>query len=295
MFFFILLSKIPFWLLYRVSDVFYFFMYYFPGYRKKIVKENLIKSFPSKNKKEINLLAKGFYSNLADLTLETLKIPAIKKPDMQKHVKILNMHKIHSYLDKQQSVIVLTGHQCNWEWLLLASSLECRYPIDAVYKPMQISFLNNLFINFRSKFGARPLAMKEVYRSVVRNKEEVRVIAMVADQTPAHSEIQYFTTFMNQNTAFFVGADKIARHTDYPVLFLDMKRIKRGYYEAEFHVLKEASFDDTKFGLIESYARMLENSINKNPSDWLWSHRRWKHQFMKIRRKGIKEERSKEE
>ncbi len=295
MFFFILLSKIPFWLLYRLSDVFCFFMCYFPGYRKKIVKENLIKSFPTKNKKEINSLTKDFYSNLSDLTLETLKIPTLRKQDLQTRVKILNMDRIHAYLDKAQSVLVLTGHQCNWEWLLLACSIECRYPIDAVYKPLQINFLDKLFINLRSKFGARPLAMKEVYRSVVRNKNEVRVVAMVADQTPAHSEIQYFTSFMNQNTAFFVGADKIARHTNYPVLFLDMKRIKRGYYEAEFQLLKEAPFDTTKFGVIESYARILESSINKNPSDWLWSHRRWKHQFMKIRRKGVEEDRSKEE
>jgi KDO2-lipid IV(A) lauroyltransferase len=295
MFFFILLSKIPFWLLYKVSDVFYFFMYYFPGYRKKVVKENLRKSFPTKNKKEISFLSKEFYSNLADLTLETLKIPDMKKDDVQERIKIMNMDLIHSYLDKGSSVIVLTGHQCNWEWLLLASSIECRYPIDAVYKPLQINFLDKLFIEMRSKFGAKPLAMKDVYRSVVRNKNEARVIAMVADQTPAHSEIQYFTNFMNQNTAFFVGADKIARHTAYPVLFLDMKRVKRGYYEAELHLLKEAPFDNTKFGVIESYARILENSINKNPSDWLWSHRRWKHQNMKIRRKRTEEDRSKEE
>jgi KDO2-lipid IV(A) lauroyltransferase len=289
MFFFILLSKIPFWLLYRVSDVLYFFMYYFPGYRKKVVKENLRKSFPAKNKKEINLLSKGFYSNLADLTFETLKIPSIEKQELQKRVKIVNMTLLHSYLDKGLSTIVLTGHQCNWEWLLLASSVECRYPIDAVYKPLQINFLDKLFIGLRSKFGARPLAMKDVYRSVVRNKNEVRVLAMVADQTPAHSEIQYFTDFMNQNTAFFVGADKIARHTSYPVLFLDMKRVKRGYYEAEFYLLNETPFDQHKFGVIESYARTLENSIHEKPSDWLWSHRRWKHQFMKIRRKGVEE------
>jgi len=130
-----------------------------------------------------------------------------------------------------------------------------------------------------------PLAMKDVYRTVIRNKDASRILAMVADQTPAHSEIQYFTSFLNQNTAFFVGADKIARHTGYPVFFFEMRRLRRGYYEATFHKLSEAPFDVNKFGVIESYARILENAIIGSPSDWLWSHRRWKHQDMKIKRR----------
>ncbi|HSZ25834.1 MAG TPA: lysophospholipid acyltransferase family protein, partial [Cytophagaceae bacterium] len=216
MFFFVLVSKLPFWFLYRISDFFYFLMYYFPGYRKRVVLENLRKSFPTKSSKEIHTLAKLFYSNLADLTVETLKILTLKKADMKKRVKVINMSLVHSYLDNSSSVIVLTGHQCNWEWLLLSCSIECNYPIDAVYKPLHIDFLDKLFIKMRSRFGANPLAMKDVYRSIIRNKNEIRVIAMVADQTPAHSEIQYFTNFLHQNTAFFVGADKIARFTKYP-------------------------------------------------------------------------------
>ncbi len=285
MFFFILLSKLPLWLLYRVSDVLYFLMYYFPGYRKKVVRDNLRNSFPGKTEKEYSVLAKKFYMNLTDLSMETLKILDLSKESILKRVTIKNMDLLHAYLDKGESVIVLTGHQCNWEWLLLASSVECRYPIDAVYKPLHLEFMDRLLLRMRSRFGARPLAMKDVYRSIVRNKGEARVLAMVADQTPAHSEIQYFTDFLNQHSAFFVGADKIARHTGYPVVFLDMKRIKRGYYEAEFKLIQEAPFDENNFGVIEAYARLLEKSILQKPSDWLWSHKRWKHQEMKIKRR----------
>jgi KDO2-lipid IV(A) lauroyltransferase len=291
MLFFILFSKIPFWFVYRMSNLLYFLMFYFPGYRKKIVFENIKKSFPGKTEKEVKEIARKFYLNLTDLTVETLKIPSIDKSAVKDRVRITNMEVLHSYLDKGISVIVLTGHQCNWEWLLLAGSIDCKYPIDAVYKPLHIKFLDKLFIEMRSRFGANPVAMKDVYRSVIRNKGNARALAMVADQTPAHSEIQYFTNFMNQNTAFFVGADKIARHTGFPVFFFDMKRIKRGYYEATFHKVKEAPFDENKFSVIESYARMLESSIKENPSDWLWSHRRWKHQFIKIKRNKKEEER----
>ncbi len=285
MFFFILISKLPLWLLYKVSGLLYVLMYYFPGYRKKVVIGNLKKSFPDKTKREINGLAKKFYMNLTDLSMETLKILDLSKESIVKKVHIKNMSLLHSYLDKGQSVIVLTGHQCNWEWLLLASSVTCRYPIDAVYKPLHIQFMDQLLFRMRSRFGARPLAMKEVYRSIVRHKGEARVLAMVADQTPAHSEIQYFTTFMNQSSAFFVGADKIARHTGYPVFFLDMKRVKQGCYESEFQLIKEAPFDERNFGVIEEYSRRLEKSIWMNPSDWLWSHRRWKHAAMKVKRR----------
>jgi KDO2-lipid IV(A) lauroyltransferase len=187
------------------------------------------------------------------------------------------MSLLHFYADQGLSVVVLTGHQCNWEWLLLSSSVECRYPIDAVYKPLHNSFMNSLIFKMRSRFGARPLAMKDVFRSIIKNKTEIRVLAMVADQTPAGGEIQYFTKFLNRNSGFFVGADKIVKNTGYPVIFLDMKRVKRGYYEAKFYPLVPDADSQSEFPIIEEYAHLLEDSILKNPGDWLWSHRRWKH------------------
>jgi KDO2-lipid IV(A) lauroyltransferase len=269
--------------LYRIADVLYFLMYIF-GYRKKVIVENLRNSFPEKSSKEIASVVRGFYRNLADLTMETLKIPSLKKEALQKRVKVINIGLVERYLDQGRPAVVLTGHQCNWEWLLLACSVASKYPIDAVYKPMHIQLLDRLFISMRSRFGARPLAMKEVYRSVVRNRKEARTIAMVADQTPAHSEIQYFTDFLNQSTAYFVGADKIARHSDYPVFFVEMRRTRRGYYEVEFHLLQEPPFKPEAFSIIESYARTLEACIQRHPADWLWSHRRWKHKSMKVQR-----------
>jgi KDO2-lipid IV(A) lauroyltransferase len=282
MFFFILLSKIPLRLFHVCADVLFFIMYYFPSYRKKIVLENLRNSFPRKSENEITAIAKGFYKNLADLTIETLKIPSINKEEIKKRVTIKNIEAVHDELKKGNSVIVLTGHQCNWEWLLIASSIHCEFPIDAVYKPMQIQLLDTLFYNMRSRFGARPLPMKDVYRSIIKHKNEARVLAMVADQTPAHSEIQYLTTFLNQQTGFFVGADKIAKSTGYPVFFLEMTRPKRGFYSAEFQ--KIIPKENSSFGIIESYSTLLEISIHKNPSDWLWTHKRWKYKDMKITR-----------
>jgi KDO2-lipid IV(A) lauroyltransferase len=259
-------------------------MYYFPGYRKKVVYENLRNSFPEKSEKELNQIAKQFYANLADVSIETLKILGMSKKEIQKRVRFDNIDLPHQYLDKGQSIIVLTGHQCNWEWLLLGSSVECRYPIDAVYKPLHNSFMNKLVFKMRSHFGARPLAMKDVFRSIVRNKTETRALAMVADQTPAGGEIQYFTKFLNRNSGFFVGSDKIAGYTDFPVLFLDMRRMKRGYYEARFYPVKVTTDSTIEFPVVEEYAHLLEASILQRPGDWLWSHRRWKHTEKKAKK-----------
>lgn len=284
MFFIKLLSTLPLAVLYLFSDILYFFMLHVLRYRKKVVVQNLKKSFPDKSDEEISKITKAFYKNLADLTVETLKMPSIKKDEIVKRVKFKNIDLPNSYLNKGSSILVLTGHQCNWEWLLLACSIHSEYPIDGVYKPMHIESLDKLFLDMRSRFGANPLPMKDVFRSVIRNKNEVRVLALVADQTPPHGEIQHFTDFLSQNTPFFVGADKIAQHTQYPVLFVEMIRLKRGYYEAEFHVVKEAPYKKGAFEIIEAYAKLLEKSINKHPSDWLWSHKRWKYRDFKTRK-----------
>lgn len=295
MFFLKLISKLPLWFLYRLADVLFFLMYYFPGYRKKVVRKNLVNSFPDKTEKEISQVMKNFYKNLTDIGVEIVRIQGMRKEEMKRRMHMTNFDLLHSYLDKGMSTIVLTSHQCNWEWLLLGSSVVSRYVIEGVYKPLHNATMDKWFHDMRSQFGARPLAMKDVYRSLIKNKNETRIIALVADQTPAGGEIQHFTKFLNQNTPFFVGADKIAKHTGYVVIFLETKRIRRGYYEATFHLVQEPPFAGKGFEVIDQYAHMLEESIRKNPSDWLWSHKRWKHTEMVNRRREVEEESSKEE
>jgi KDO2-lipid IV(A) lauroyltransferase len=142
--------------------------------------------------------------------------------------------------------------------------------------------MEQLFKNMRSRFGARPVPMKDVLKSIIRQKEKVRIIAMVADQTPPEAEIQYFTIFFNQNTPFFVGGDKLSKYMNAPVFFVDMRRVKRGYYEIEFISLGTSTYNEQgAYAITERYARKLEERIKSAPQDWLWSHKRWKHKTWK--------------
>ncbi|MCS6823989.1 MAG: lysophospholipid acyltransferase family protein [Cytophagaceae bacterium] len=276
------ISWLPLSVLYRFSFLIYVLTYKIFRYRINVVKENIQNCFSTMSRKEQRRIISSFYRNLSDVVVEILKAPSIKKEELEKRVKMKNMELPLSYHEKGIPVICLTGHLCNWEWLLMACSLHTPYSIDAVYKPMHIAWMEKLFRYTRSRFGARLLPMRDVLKAVIRNKAEIKAIAMVADQIPPEAEIQYFTNFLNQNTAFFVGGDKLAKYMNAPVLFVDMKRIKKGYYEIEFISLTEnAEQDLPSFPITESYARQLEKRILASPQDWLWTHRRWKHKTWK--------------
>ena len=272
---------IPNSLIYTFSDFLSFILYHLIKYRRKVVFQNLQNSFPEKSVHELNVISRKFYTNLTDTILETLLIPSLTKEQLNKRVIQKNIELPLEYLRKGQSILVLTGHQCNWEWLLLSSSVLSKYSVDAIYRPLKSRQSDLFFLKMRSKFGANLIPMKDTLRSIIKRKDITRGIAMVADQTPPGGEIQYWTKFLNQETPFFVGADKIARNTAFPVFYLSMRRIKRGYYETTYELLAEPPFPEEKFSLVEKYAKALEKTIIESPSDWLWSHKRWKNILLK--------------
>jgi len=191
-----------------------------------------------------------------------------------------------STLDNEQSHLGLTSHLCNWEWLLQICAVESPYPIDAVYKPLSNQKMDQFTIDIRSRFGAHPVPMKDTLRELIKNRKTVRSMAMVADQTPPHSEIQHWATFLNQYTPFYVGGDKIGGAMQFPILFVGMKRIKRGYYEVTFDLLKNIPISKEGHEVTDLFVKKLEEKIREQPENWLWSHRRWKHKEVKIIRKG---------
>jgi KDO2-lipid IV(A) lauroyltransferase len=278
MFFLKFLSLLPLSFLYLLSDILIFFASKVFRYRKKVILQNLRKSFPEKSEKELQEICSGFYKNLSDILVEILSLLSLSSKGLGKRVKIVNPALPESFLSKNQPIIVLAGHLCNWEWLLSGCMVHFKYPIDAVYKPLSSDFSEKLMCRIRSRFGANPLPMKNTLREQVRKKNEAHTLAMVADQTPLKNEIQFWTNFLNQDTPFYVGADKIGKMLHMPVLFVGMRRIKRGYYEVWFEEIARPPFAEGEFSITETYAKVLEREIRKQPANWLWSHRRWKHQ-----------------
>ena len=269
----------PFPALYLLSDFFFVILYRLVGYRKKVVRQNLINAFPEKSATEIDKLVPAFYRNLCDIMVETLKLLSLNAEELTKRVKLTNTEIINPFIAAGKPVLVMGSHLANWEWALNAGVVNFNVPLDGIYKPLSNEFFDWLMLRLRSKLGGHLVPMKDTLRDFMRRKNIPRIISMLSDQTPPRGEIQYWTTFLNQDTPFFVGADKLAASFKYPVLFLGAHRVKRGFYEFRFEMLHdlEAPLGSEEFPITERYARRLENWIRQYPADYLWSHRRWKH------------------
>lgn len=279
MLFFKYLSKLPFFVLYGISDFAYFIIYQIVGYRKNVVIENLQNSFPEKSELEIKHIAKDFYRHIADLFIEFLKGYSISKDEINERVKVMNLNVIKNYTDKNQSVIIVTGHISNWEWLLHPLNLS-GIPMDIVYQKLSSPFFDKLTLFIRSRFTITPLIeKKDTLRRTIDRKDITRALVLGSDQSPQNWKSAYWTTFLNQDSGFFTGTERIARKYNYPVFFSEMRKVKRGFYEIEFtEIAKPTEFQNLPMGEItERFVRILDKSIHKYPSDYLWSHRRWKH------------------
>ncbi len=259
-------------------------LHYLIRYRSKVIKENLTLSFPNKSAADIKQLQHAFYKNLCDVTLESIKLFSITPAALQKRVSFENIDYPESYLKNGSGIIVLTSHLCNWEWLLQACALYTNFTIDGVYKEAHNASADKMIYNLRSRFGAHPVEMKDVMKHLIKTRKETRVLAMVADQTPPHAEIQYWQTFLHQYTPFYVGGDKIGAMMQRPVFFASMKRTQRGHYHVTFDLLMEPPIPKEEHSVTEKYVALLEQKINESPSDWLWSHKRWKHKVIKTKK-----------
>ena len=279
MLFFKYFSKLPFFVLYGISDFAYFIIYHVIGYRKKVVFENLRNSFPDKSEVEIKKIAKGFYKHIADLFIEFLKGYSISNKEISERVKIINLDVIKNHTDINQSIIIVTGHISNWEWLLHPLNLS-GIPMDIVYQKLSSPLFNKLTLYIRSRFSITPLIEKQdTLRKTVDRKDITRALVLGSDQSPQNWKAAYWTTFLNQDSGFFNGTEKIARKLDYPVIFSEMRRAKRGFYEIEFtEIATPSDYSNMPNNEItERFVRILEKSIYNHPADYLWSHRRWKH------------------
>jgi len=276
------LTRLPLPVLYELSRALFRVAYYVFRWRRPLAAENLRNAFPEKTESERAAILKQSYRNLADLIVETLYGYGASAADMQRRVRIENPELLRQCTERGQSVVLLAAHFCNWEWLLLAAGAQLGVPIDAVYKRQRIAGFDRFLREGRARFGGNPIAADNFLRELMKRKGEVRAYALVADQTPLNQDEKHWSRFLNQDTAFFVGADKIARILKAPVLFVSMRRERKGFYSARLNLLAEPPYDrsadrDNGAEIIERYARVLEAEIRASPADWLWIHRKWKY------------------
>lgn len=271
-----LLFSLPLWALYGLSTFLFWILYYLIGYRKKVVRENLKKSFPQKHQTELLLIEKQYYKHMVDVIIETLKLTTISKRQLMQRVSFKNLELIEQLKKENRSYVFVLGHQGNWEWCGPAFALHQVSTLYGIYHPLSNRFFDWLMVNIRTRHGMKLVPMSQVMRSMNKLKVEFAGLAFIADQTPL-PETAYWTNFLHQDTPVFVGTEKLAKRFNFPVIYASNQKVKRGYYQIEFKLLSNNPAQTNEGWITTEHTKMLETDINQNPSYWLWSHRRWKH------------------
>jgi Kdo2-lipid IVA lauroyltransferase/acyltransferase len=271
-------ARLPFWAIYLMADIFYFFLFYVIRYRREVVYQNLVRSFPEKSPEEIIRITKRFYHHLSDLGLETIKYHNMTEKQIDDRLKVHNLDIYDHYYKQGKSVIVLGIHYNNWEW---SSSMQRN--LNAQFLMVYNSTVSHkrmerFLLDTRERFGAISVPTQKTFRIATEfnNSERPGGLMLVADQTgPVQS--QFWTTFLNQETAFFTGPMKIAIKTNQPVIMHHTRKISRGRYEVFHYKLVENPSEVEPEEILMKYLSKLEEIIREEPAYWLWSHRRWKH------------------
>ena len=274
--FFIMLLPVP--LLYAFSDLFRFIAYRIIAYRRDVVKKNLESSFPGIQEKELKRITLLFYRNLADILIEGIWAFTISRKQVINRYRIINPEVIEPYAESGQSIIGVTGHYANWEWGSLSASLQTDFNVIAFYKPINNRHIDKFVRWSRSRFGTTLAAIHETSLTFERNKNIKTLFLMASDQgmPQKFSEKAYWIHFLNHNIPFLHGMEKHARSNNLPVIYIDIQRVRRGYYTVELSVLSSNPGELEAGALTEMYARKLESIILEKPENWLWSHRRFK-------------------
>ena len=273
-----LLSLLPFPLLYLFSDGVYLLVYHVIGYRKKVVYNNLANSFPEKSPEELTAIQKKFYRYFCDLFLETFKTLTISRTKMLHHCNMDPAAKqlFDRLAAEQKSLVVVMGHKGNWEWAGNTFSLCCKHQLYVIYHPLANAYFNGLICGMRQRFGTKLIPMKDTFRDMIKFKDELNATAFIADQSPNPTKAHWMD-FLQQDTPVFMGTEKIAQKVGYPIVFVSVKKLTRGYYTLLAEVLETPPYTGTEGSITEKHTRKLEADIIAQPETWLWTHKRWKH------------------
>lgn len=256
-------------------------MYYCIRYRRKIIRNNLINSFPEKSLKEIISIEKKFYSFFCDYIIETLKLFSISRKQLMKRMTFEGIEEITETLEKENKnfCFVYLGHYCNWEWI---ASLPYWTPgnilCGQIYHPLKNPAFDKLFLRLRNQFGGECISMKESLRRIIELKraKQKTIIGFISDQSPKWNSIHHWTQFLHQETPVFIGTEKIGKQVDALIYFADIKRVRRGHYHCKFKQLSASPKEIPDFDLTDMFTHQLEQMIKEAPQYWLWSHKRWK-------------------
>ncbi len=279
-----IISYLPFRVLYMLSDLCYPLVYHVARYRHGVVRANIANSFPEKSKAERMRIERDFYHRFCDYGVETIKLINISPAQMKRHLDFVGLDEVEKQLEKHPFVFLYLGHVFNWEWVsalpmwIKSETTHCAQ----LYRPLNSPAFDHLFNHLRTRFGAENISKYDSLRRIMRLKAEGRrtIIGFISDQSPRIQNIHDWVTFMGQDTPVFTGTERIGKKVDAAVFYVDMERVKRGYYRCTLRLMSDDIRSIPDFQLTEQYMKQLEQTIRRQPAGWLWSHKRWKHKRM---------------
>lgn len=272
-------SLLPLRVHYVISDLLFWLLYTVIGYRRKVVYSNISASFPEKSEEELRKIERGFYHFFCDYMVESVKLMTITPENLKKRMVFKGTEIVDEIVESGQSCALYLGHLCNWEWvsslpLWLSPKVHC----GQIYHPLENKDFDRLFLRSRQRMGAECIAMADTLRKILeyRKAGQPIIVGYISDQVPFWTSIHHWVNFLNHDTPVLTGTERIVRKVNHAVLFLDIHRVRRGYYEAEIKLITREPQKMGEYEITDTYFKMLEQSIRKAPEFWLWSHNRWK-------------------
>jgi len=275
-----LTSFMPFWFLYRLSDLLYILMYRVIGYRKKVVRNNLSLVFPEKSPKERLQIEKGFYRHFADLFVEMIKAFHMPLREMQKRFIFKNANILNELTNQEKNIVVVGGHYANWEWIFSLAALTEAFPV-ATYLKINNRYFEKLMLQNRQRFGGQLIETKQLRKALknFKNEQQKFILGLLADQSPQLHRARYWRSFLGvPEVPVHTGPEELAKKYDASFVFMKIKKIKRGYYEVYFSLIAEDPKNFYNYQLTDIFIEKLETQIKEKPEYYLWTHRRFKHQ-----------------
>ena len=273
------LSLLPMRLLYVVSDGLYIIVYRLVGYRRKLVRKHLESCFPEKDKDFIVKTEKGFYHWLCDYVVETVKLLTMSRETLRRRMVFKGVELVDEIVAGGQSCAVYLGHYCNWEWITsLPLWVSPKARCGQIYHVLENRWADRLFLKLRERWGAECIPMAETLRRIAVYRKEGKpvVIGYISDQVPFWNNIHHWVDFLHHDTPVLTGTERLAKGAGHAVFFLDVCRVRRGYYEATFRLIERNPKGRADFELTDAYFKLLEASIRRDPQCYLWTHNRWK-------------------
>lgn len=276
-----LVTWLPLQVLYVLSDITYFIVFYLVKYRREIVFQNLKNSFPEKSEKELHIIERRFYHFFCDIFIEAIKKMHISEKQMRRRFEFSNEDTVIQQFNAGKNIVLMTAHFGNWEWFSSFSiHISKKFRVAQIYKNLRNQSFNKFMLMLRSKFNTVNIEKKPLLRQIAKfHSDKIPTIyGFLSDQSPNSNDSEKVGVyFLNQKTPVLLGAEKIAQKFDYPVFYGKITRKKRGYYHCDFIPVALKPNELSEFEITEQFMALLENDIRRQPELWLWTHKRWKY------------------